>query len=103
MSTQIMNPSDEAQKVEPTKVQSAAASDIPRASTAIPPAMPARPNQGGTLRALNAASEEPMITVAAQAAPGAAISASREASAAACSASREAPPSTTMLAKKPSG
>ena len=98
-----MKPSDEAQKVDPTKVQFAAPSAMPTQRTTTPPAIPARPNHGCTLRAFMAASEEPMITVAAQAALGAAISAERDASAAACSASSEAPPSTTMLAKKPSG
>ena len=63
-----MNPSDEAQKVEPTNVQSAAASQTPRSSTATPPTIPARPNHLLTLRAESAASDEPMITVAAQAA-----------------------------------
>src|SRR5579872_5959642 len=92
-----MNPSEEAQKVEPTNVQSAAASDTPTPRTASPPKIPRRPTQRETLRALIAASDEPMITVAAQAAPGAATRASREASAAACSASNEAPPRTTML------
>ena len=61
-STQIMKPSDEAQKVEPTNVQSAAASQTPSRRTAMPPAMPSRPNQRGTLRASSAASDEPMIT-----------------------------------------
>ena len=45
-STQIMKPSDEAQNVEPTNVQSAAAShDADAASTATPPAIaePAEP------------------------------------------------------------
>ena len=70
ISTQIMKPRDDAQKVEPTNVQSAAASQTPRNSTAIPPAIPSRPNQTGTFRAPSAASEEPMITVAALAAAG---------------------------------
>ena len=55
----------------------------------MPPAIPSRPNQRGTLRASSAASEEPMITVEAQAALGAATSGEREASAAAWSASSD--------------
>src|SRR5262245_27723442 len=98
-----MNPSEEAQNVEPTNVQSAAASHTPIRRIAMPPAIPSRPNQGGTLRASSAASDEPITTVAAQAALGAATSGEREASAAAWRASSEAPPSRTMLAKNPSG
>ena len=68
-----MKPSDEAQKVEPTNVQSAAASQTPSSSDrdAAGDAERGR-TSGGTLRASSAASDEPMITVAAQAALGAA-------------------------------
>ena len=71
-STQTMKPSAEAKTVLPASVQSAAPSTIPTPSTAMPPAMPARPNQRAILRARQAASEEPMIAVAAQAEAGAA-------------------------------
>src|SRR3954464_14929560 len=98
-----MKPRDEAQKVEPTNVQSAAASQTPSKRIAMPPAMPSRPNQRGTLRASSAASDEPITTLEAHAAVGAATSGEREASAAAWSATSEAPPSSTMLAKNPSG
>src|SRR3954452_23975579 len=98
-----MKPSDEAQKVEPTNVQSAAASQTPSRPMAMPPAIPARPNQRGTLRASSAASDEPMTTVEALAAAGAATSGERDASAAAWSATSEAPPSSTIEPKNPSG
>src|SRR3954454_19373235 len=108
-----MNPSDEAQKVEPTNVHSAAASQKPSRRMATPPAMPRRPNQRGTLRASSAASgeaittgdgrggamAEPRTTDDARAAPGWATSGEREASAAAWRASSEAPPSSTIEAK----
>ena len=98
-----MKPSDDAQKVEPTNVQSAAASHTPSSRIAMPPAMPRRPNHSGTLRASSAASDEPITTDEAQAALGAATAVERPASAAAWSASSEAPPSSTMDAKNPSG
>src|SRR5687768_4238488 len=98
-----MKPSEDAQNVEPANVQSAAASTTPSTSTAAPPVSPSRPNQRGTLRASSAASEEPMITLDAHAALGAATWGERDASAAACSASNDAPPSTTIDAKNPSG
>ena len=71
------------------------------ASTATPPAMPARPNQRRHLARASAASEEPMITVEAQAALGAATAGERDASAAACSASSEAPPSSDDAGEEP--
>ena len=99
-----MNPSEDAQKVEPTNVQSAAAShDAEQQHARRRRSSPSRPNQRGTLRASSAASEEPMITLDAHAALGAATSGERDASAAAWSASSEAPPSTTIEAKNPSG
>ena len=61
--TQIMKPSDEAKTPSPAKVQSAAPSTSPTASTAIPPAMPAWPNHFGIFRARQAASDDPMIAV----------------------------------------
>ncbi len=70
--TQIMNPSVEAKTVRPTTSSPRRPRPARRASTATPPARPARPNHFGTLRARNAASDEPKITVAAQAAAGAA-------------------------------
>ena len=88
--TQIMKPSDRGEdRRRRSSVQSAAPSTIPTASTATPPASPARPNQRSIFRARSAASDEPMITDAAQAAPSAANSASRRpASATAWRASR---------------
>ena len=71
-STQTMKPSDEAKTVVPASVHPAAPSTIPTASTAIPPAMPAWPNQRVIFRARQAASDEPMIAVAAHADAGAA-------------------------------
>src|SRR5262249_28005363 len=56
-STQIMKPSDEAQNVEPTNVQSAPPSQIPSRKTAMPPAIPSRPTHTRTLRAWSAASD----------------------------------------------
>ena len=58
--------------MRPISVQPAAPSARPTPRTAAPPARPARPNHFGTLRARSAASDEPKITVAAQAAAGAA-------------------------------
>src|SRR5438552_1949756 len=52
-----MKPSDEAQNVEPTNVQLAAASQIPSKKTATPPAIPSRPIVGLTLRAPIAAAD----------------------------------------------
>ncbi len=69
-----MKPSAEAKTVLPASVQFAAPSTIPTPSTATPPTTPARPNQGAIFRARQAASDEPMIAVAAQAAAGAASS-----------------------------
>ena len=68
--TQTMKPSDEAKTVWPANVQSAAPSTMPTTSTAMPPAMPARPNHFGIFRAREAASEAPMITAAAAADDG---------------------------------
>ena len=68
-STQIMKPSDEA-KIEADERPVGGALDEPDERTAIPPAIPARPNQSGIFRARHAASEEPMITEAAHAAAG---------------------------------
>ena len=65
----------------PASVQPAAPSTIPTPSTAIPPAMPAWPNQRAILRARQAASDEPMIAVAAHADAGAASSGVAEAAA----------------------
>ena len=76
---------------------------MPTPRTATPPQTPSHPNGFVTLRARSAASEEPITTVAAQPAPGAASATSRVATAATWSARNEAPPATTTLAKKPSG
>src|SRR5919198_242318 len=98
-----MKPSDDANSASPARVQSAAPSTIPTATTARPPPMPAWPNQRGILRARWAPSEAPMITVAAHPDDAAAASVADAKSATACRARKLAPPSTTTLAKNPSG
>src|SRR3954467_2607658 len=98
-----MKPRDEANTASPANVQSAAPSMIPTASTAIQPMIPAWPNHGAILRARHAASDDPMITVAAQAAEGAATRGSGATSTRAWRATNAAAPITTTVAKNPSG
>src|SRR6478672_1841564 len=98
-----MNPSEDANTAFPARVQPAAPSTIPTVSTAIPPATPAWPNQRSIFRARQAASEEATIAVAEQADEGAASSGAPATRVTACRARYDAPPSTTALAKKPSG
>src|SRR6476659_559444 len=98
-----MKPSDDANTLSSARTQSAPPSTRPTASTAIPPAIPAWPNQRGILRARQEASDEAMITVAAQALESPATAVSPERIASACKGRNAAAPSTTAEAKKPSG
>src|SRR3954452_15900524 len=98
-----MNPSEDAKTLSSASDQSAAPSTRPTRRTAIPPATPACPNHRGILRARQAASDEPTITVAADADESAATAGSPDRIASACRGRKVAPPSTTAEAKKPSG
>ena len=98
-----MKPSDEAKKVEPTNVQSARRLDDADDEHGDAAGDPARPNQFGDL-ARAQRRERRADDHRRRAGRGRRRDAAgRRGERAACSASSEAPPSTTMLAKKPSG